>query len=51
MMEPKELALLAAKTLDEKKALDIRLLDVGMMTVITDYMIICSGRASTQVKA
>ena len=26
-------------------------LDVGGMTVITDYMIICSGRATTQVKA
>lgn len=51
MMEPKELALLAAKTLDEKKATEILVLDVSAMTVITDYMIICSGRAATQVKA
>ena len=50
-MEPKDIALIAAKTLDEKKALDIMLLDVGLMTVLTDYMIICSGRAATQVKA
>lgn len=50
-MDPKELALLAAKTLDDKKALDILVLNVGEMTVITDYMIICSGRAATQVKA
>ena len=51
MMEPRELALGIARTLSDKKATDILVLDVGERTVITDYMIICSGRAATQVKA
>lgn len=51
MMEPKEIALMAAATLDEKKAGNIVLLDVAEMTTITDYMLICSGRAVPQVKA
>ena len=44
-------AISAARLLDEKKAQDIQLLDVHEMTVITDYMLICSGRSVPQVKA
>ena len=40
-----------AKILYDKKALDITVLHVGHMTVITDYMVIASGRSSLQVKA
>ena len=50
-MDQRELALLAAKAMDDKRAKDIVVLKVDEMTVITDYMIICSGRAATQVKA
>lgn len=37
--------------LEDGKAVDIRVLDVSAMTVITDYMIVASGRSSRQVRA
>ncbi len=51
MLSNKQMAIFAARLLDEKKAQDIMLLDVHEMTVITDYMLICSGRSVPQVKA
>jgi ribosome-associated protein len=39
------------EALDDGKAVDIRTLDVRNMTVITDFMVIASGRSSRQVKA
>ena len=50
-MEQTGLALRIAKILYDKKALDITVLHVGHLTVITDYMVIASGRSSLQVKA
>ena len=44
MIDSKELALKAAKFLDEKGANDIVILDVGHMTSITDYFVIANGR-------
>ncbi|MGB1880711.1 MAG: ribosome silencing factor [Gammaproteobacteria bacterium] len=45
------LALKIAAALDDGKAEDIRQLDVRGMTVITDFMIIATGRSARQVKA
>ena len=50
-MDQKELALLAAKALDDKRAKDIVVLKVDEMTVLTDYMVIATGRSVPQVKA
>ena len=50
-MESTEMAQRIARILYDKKALDITVLRVGHMTVITDYMVIASGRSSLQVKA
>ena len=50
-MEQLGLAQRIAKILYDKKALDIAVLHVGHLTVITDYMVIASGRSSLQVKA
>ncbi|MEJ6951102.1 ribosome silencing factor [Natronospora cellulosivora (SeqCode)] len=47
----KEIALMAAKAADDKKANDIEVLDVKDLTVIADYFVICSGNSETQVKA
>ena len=43
-------ALLLARTLEDKRGLDILLLDVSHMTVITDYFLICSGRSMLNVR-
>ena len=45
-MENTNLALRIAKILYDKKAQDITVLHVGHLTVITDYMVIASGRSS-----
>ena len=50
-METREIALLAAKALDDKRGKDITVLKVDEMTVITDYMVIATGRSVPQVKA
>ena len=47
-MDQKAIALAAAKALDAK---DIVVLKVDEMTVITDYMVIATGRSVPQVKA
>lgn len=39
------------EALDENHAIDIKVIDVREQTSITDYMIICSGRSSRQVRA
>ncbi len=50
MNTPKEIALRAAKALDEHKGLGIKLLEVTDVTSIADYFLICTGTASTHVK-
>ncbi len=42
---------LITKTLDSKKADDIRVLSVGDLTILADYFVICSAQSTTQVKA
>ena len=40
-----------AGVLDDGKAVDVRVLDVRRLTVITDFMIVASGRSARQVRA
>ena len=47
----KEFALEAASLLNEKKALDIVLLELGQITLIADYFLICSGSSKIQTRA
>lgn len=49
-MTTKEIALCAAKALDEKKGLDIRLLEVTEVTTLAEYFLICTGTSNTHVK-
>jgi ribosome-associated protein len=48
---PRQLALLAAETCDEKKAKDIAVLDVRKITSISDYFIVCSTSNERQARA
>jgi len=50
-MNSKEMAILAAKTLDSKKALDIICLDIEAKSSIADYFILASGGSERQIKA
>ncbi|MBR6633046.1 MAG: ribosome silencing factor [Clostridia bacterium] len=47
----REIAEMAVKALDDKKAFDIKMLDVGNQTVIADYFVIACGSNYTQVNA
>ena len=50
-MEQKEVLNIAAQALYDKKAQDIVALDVTKLTVITDTMLIASGRNVLQIKS
>ncbi len=50
MYSPKELAFAAAKALDEKKGVDIKLLEITDVSTLADYFLICTGTSSTHVK-
>lgn len=51
MLTPAEIAGIAARALDDKKARDVKILKTAEQTVIADYFVICSGSSSTHVKA
>ena len=51
MLTPKEIAAIAAKALDDKKARDIKVLATAEQTVLADYFVICNGSTSTHIKA
>ncbi len=50
-MNFKKVALVCARTADEKKAGDIIVMDVKKLTAITDYFVICDTESAPQVKA
>ena len=51
MTNSKELALRAAKILDEKGANNIEILEVSHLTSITDYFVIANGRNIQSVRS
>ena len=50
MLTSLEVAELAVKVLDGKKARDIRVLETRDITVLADYFIICTAGSTTQIK-
>ena len=50
-MTPRELAEFIVKTLDAKKAKNIKLLRIDDKTVLADYFVICGGNSNTQIRA
>jgi len=51
MLTPAEIAAIAYKALDDKKAKDIKVLKTDGQTVLADYFVICNGTSSTHIKA
>ena len=51
LLKGRELALEIAKILDEKKAHDIKIINVNEKTIIADYFVIATGNSRTQVNA
>ena len=51
MMTPKELAILAAKALDEKKGKEISAIEITDITTLADYFVIATGNSNTQINA
>ena len=47
----KEMAKLAYNALEDKKAVDIKLIDISAVSVLADYFIIASGTNRNQVQA
>lgn len=50
-MSPEEIKNAICKELDERKAVDITVLNVAHLTVLADYFVICTARSNKQVKA
>jgi ribosome-associated protein len=50
-LKSRELVLKAAEAALNKKALDVIILELGELTFIADYFVICSGESTTQVRA
>src|SRR5699024_843450 len=50
MNQAKEMARLAVEALEDKKAVDVRILDIGQISTLADYFIIASGNNRNQVQ-
>ncbi len=50
MNTPLEVATIAARALDAKKAEKLSVLEVGDLTVMAEYFVICNGTSTTHLK-
>ena len=50
-MTPLELAKEAAKILDDKKAIDLKIIGIKDISVLADYFVLATGTSSTHVKS
>ena len=51
MKTAKELALMAARALSDKKGREIQVLEIGGLTTLADYFVIATGSSNTQINA
>ena len=51
MTREQEMVCIACKAMDEKKAKDIKVIDIHEVSVIADYFVIASGTNQNQVQA
>jgi len=50
-MTPKELALIAAKALDDKKGKEISAIEIADLSSLADYFVFATGTSNTQINA
>lgn len=50
-MDAKEMAKIAIRALEDKKAEDIKIIDISNVSVIADYFIIANGTNTNQIQA
>ena len=50
-MKTNEILKIAVEALDSKKAADIQAIEVGDLTILTEYFVIVTGTSNTHVKA
>ncbi len=50
-LSPQAVVNIAVQAAENRKALDVTVLDISEVSIIADYFIICSGRSGTQVQA
>lgn len=50
-MDSYEMMKTAVKALDGKKAIDVKVLEIKDISSLADYLIICNGTSTTQIKA
>lgn len=51
MTTPRKIAAVAVKALDEKLGESIKVLDVGEISSLADYFVICTGTTNTHIKS
>lgn len=51
MTTPRKIAAVAVKALDEKLGENIKVLDVGEISSLADYFVICTGTTNTHIKS
>lgn len=51
LAESAQTAQVAALTADDKKAREIRILDIRSISAVTDYFVLCTGNSPTHVRA
>ena len=51
MKTAKEMALLAAKALSDKKAKEVQAIEIADITTLADYFVIATGSSNTQINA
>ena len=49
--QSREMTKLAIKALEDKKAIDIRVIDISSVSILADYFIIASGTNRSQIQA
>lgn len=50
MRTAKEAAAIAAKALDSKKGIDLRLIEISDISTLADYFLICTASSNTHVR-